>query len=157
MRNSVCKLLNSKISVRSLDMPQRRKSNELEQQEGTGSGGPKPMGRSTGGQSSRLLREKATCANVRIVFKALSNNVILERKISLGKCVCHFDFLCQNRPLEDHAHRTACLLWLRPLVTAAGLAHRRDFCVSLFQKSEQVLQGPLLSDHCPLQASTAAP
>lgn len=78
------------------------------------------MGRSTRGQSSCLLREKATCANVRIVFKALSNNVILERKISLGKCVCNFAFLCQNRPLENNAHRKACLLWLRPFGDCCG-------------------------------------
>ena len=71
------------------------------------------MGRLTRGQSSFLLREKANCTNVRTVSKVLSNDVILERKINLGKCVCNFDFLCQNRPLQKNVRKTVCLLWPR--------------------------------------------
>ena len=101
-------------------MPQQ-KSNELEQQEeraGGTEGWPKPMDRLTRGQSSCLLRDKANCTNVRIVFKALSNNIMLERKINLGKCVCNFDFPCQNRPLQNNVHETVFALAAGCLETA---------------------------------------
>lgn len=35
--------------------------------------------------------------------------------------------------------------------------HNHDFCLFLFQKSKQELQGPFLSNNCSLQASTTAP
>lgn len=36
------------------------------------------------------------------------------------------------------------------------MVRNRDFCLFLFQKSKQVLQGPFLSNNCSLQASTSS-
>lgn len=110
------------------------------------------------GPGFSLVKGKGNCENVRIVFKALFNHLILKRKINLIKCVCNFDFLCQNRLLlQNDVKDVVCLFWLRSEFAkhkTRVIVHNHDFCLFLFQKSKQVLQGPFLSNNCSLQAST---